>query len=192
MLDALITTDHTLFRLINGAELGVIGVSFFQLITWLGSGAIVIPGFVAFWLYARERAPHLRRAARLLVYTFALSGVLSLALKSAVDRPRPPAIEQRLAVEPDQPGVILRTERMERRSFPSGHTQTAFSWAAGVAFSARRRRFGVLALCLAALVGCSRVVLGVHFPLDVLTGALLALAAAWGLSRRLEPRRRDL
>ena len=63
-------------------------------------------------------------------------------------------------------------------SFPSGHAMTAFAVAAAIALLAPRLRWPMLGL--AAVIGFSRVYLGVHFWLDVLVGT--ALGVAIGLS----------
>jgi undecaprenyl-diphosphatase len=92
-------------------------------------------------------------------------GVASLAshlLKEAFDRARPPEIDPSLgalAPLPDNP------------SFPSGHSATAFAAATAVAIISPRLR--PWALGIAAAVALSRLYLRVHFPLDVMAGALL-------------------
>lgn len=58
-------------------------------------------------------------------------------------------------------------------SFPSGHTMASF--AAACALLLLDRRLGIPALVLAAVIGFSRLYLFVHFPTDVLAGALLGL-----------------
>ena len=61
-------------------------------------------------------------------------------------------------------------------SFPSGHTSAAFMMATLLGYY-----FPPLMIplyCWATLVGCSRVVLGVHFPTDILVGALLGICTA--------------
>lgn len=61
-------------------------------------------------------------------------------------------------------------------SFPSGHT--AASFAAATAIYAINRKWGIAAYILATVMGFSRLYLGVHFPTDVLAGALVGTAAA--------------
>lgn len=65
-------------------------------------------------------------------------------------------------------------------SFPSGHTTTSFACAGTIArFAPRNVR--PLLFVLAALIGFSRIYVGVHYPLDVLAGAVLGLLVATGL-----------
>ena len=61
-------------------------------------------------------------------------------------------------------------------SFPSDHATAAFAIA--VAILLRHRKAGVLAIAMAVLVSLSRVVVGTHYPSDVLGGAVLGTLAA--------------
>lgn len=61
-------------------------------------------------------------------------------------------------------------------SLPSGHSATSFAGAALLAAFAPR--LAVPLLTLAAAIACSRVYVGVHYPLDIVAGALLGLGVA--------------
>lgn len=63
-------------------------------------------------------------------------------------------------------------------SFPSNHTIIIATFALALILDRRWAGWGWLALAGALLVGTSRVYLGVHFPLDIAGGLLLAPVAA--------------
>ena len=58
-------------------------------------------------------------------------------------------------------------------SFPSGHTSSSFAFATAV--FANNKKWGIAAYVLAALIGFSRIYLGVHYCTDVLAGAVLGI-----------------
>ena len=74
-------------------------------------------------------------------------------------------------------------------SFPSGHTSASF--AAATAIYAINKKWGVAAYLFAAVMGFSRLYLGVHFPTDVLAGALVGTAAAMLIIRVFRLKRRE-
>ncbi|MGI8411352.1 MAG: phosphatase PAP2 family protein [Solirubrobacteraceae bacterium] len=124
-------------------------------------------GGVGAWLEddpARRRA--WLRGVRVVVGAYGLN----LAIKLAVRRPRP----QLAGLEPLTPTV-------SRLSFPSAHATTSFA-----AARAYRGLAPAAALyCAAGAFALSRPYLGVHYPSDVLAGALIGtiLAGAWPSSR---------
>ena len=64
-------------------------------------------------------------------------------------------------------------------SFPSGHAVFYFAVAAGV--FAVNRKLGVILYILAILIGTARIAAGVHYPLDILGGAVLGIAVAYAV-----------
>jgi undecaprenyl-diphosphatase len=158
-----LTPDEQFFLLINRVLDGPLWTPFFKTVTWLGNG-LVLALLVLPALYVIDRAS-LRRHALPMVVTVALSGAVVNIAKIAVDRPRP---AEHFA--PHGIAISTPTGTPPDRSFPSGHAQTAFGTA--VYLSCMYPAAAPVLLALACLVGLSRVALGVHFPLDVLVGAL--------------------
>lgn len=64
-------------------------------------------------------------------------------------------------------------------SFPSGHTSLAFQTATSLALYSRKWYVIVPAYAWACGVGYSRMYLGVHYPSDVVAGAVLGAGSAW-------------
>jgi len=122
----------------------------------LGLIWICIAGVMAAW------APRLRPAAWQVVVAVVLAQVVvDGVLKPAFARARP-------FTTSDTVRVIAY--RSTTHSFPSGHATSSFAAATVLAFAVRRRW---PAFTLATLVAFSRIYVGVHYPLDVVSGALL-------------------
>jgi membrane-associated phospholipid phosphatase len=122
-----------------------------------------------------------RAAARMgLASVVVTSATLNAGIKPIVRRRRPDRIAQ------DVP--LARQVRMpESASFPSGHSAAAFAFATGVGQVLPAAGFPLRAL--AALVAYSRVHTGVHYPSDVLVGALLGGALSQVTAHTLERHR---
>jgi undecaprenyl-diphosphatase len=114
----------------------------------------------------------------LTIVAVALADWSAMGLKALFDRERPPL---RYA----EPDPLVRTPH--DGSFPSGHAATSFAAATILSFAFPR--FAPLLFVLAAAVGWSRVYVGVHYPLDILGGAVLGVVVALGL--RMLIRRRQ-
>ena len=104
-----------------------------------------------------------------------IAGGVGYAVRSVVGiivaRPRPFVAlhEMHLLAPSDEP----------YRSFPSGHATAAFA----IAYIVWKhdRDWGIAFFILAAAVAVGRVFVGVHYPIDVLAGALLGIASGWAV-----------
>ncbi|MDQ1050789.1 phosphatase PAP2 family protein [Streptomyces sp. V4I2] len=126
--------------------------------------SFVVAGFLAL----RPGRP--RRAAVLgLAAVGVASTTANLLGKRLVRRPRPHRAE-------DSPFPWRHVPMPASASFPSGHTASAVAFAAAVgpAFPAATVPLGLLACA----VGYSRIHTGVHYPGDVVAGAVLGTGAA--------------
>ena len=106
-------------------------------------------------------------------------------LKPAFDRPRPCTI---------QTDLVARVPCGSGRSFPSGHATVAFAFLLAAAPSVRR---GWWLAWVAVAVAGSRVVLGVHYPSDVIAGGvvggIIGHSSRWllGVKTPTRPRETD-
>jgi|SRR5215210_2331131 len=135
------------------------------------------------WLFFASRG-HARQSARRGTIAAGLSAGLALGLASQIasliGRPRPFV---------DDPATVhLFTAHAADAGFPSDHATAAFAIATAILL--RNRRWGLLALAMAIVLAVGRVAVGVHFPSDVIAGAVLGSATA--LLLYLPPIRRPL
>ena len=111
-----------------------------------------------------------RRCAVNILMCMAVAAVVAnLILKPLIARERPCWINEE---------IQLLVAVPQDYSFPSGHTLHSFMVATVIMMY--DKRIGIPSLVLAALIGFSRLYLYVHFPTDVLCGALLGVAFAVG------------
>ena len=81
--------------------------------------------------------------------------------------------------------VELLVKRPKGFSFPSGHSAAAFC-AVGVLYGAKMKKLLWTAFVLACLIAFSRLYLYVHFPTDVLAGALCGFFIGYGVLRAFD------
>ena len=105
------------------------------------------------------------------------SAVVNIGMKPLGRRPRP----DRAVVE--QVPIARHVRIPSSTSFPSGHSAAAFAFAAGVRPSIPPA--GVPLSVFAALVAYSRVHTGVHYPGDIVVGALVGTVLGRVTSHRL-------
>jgi undecaprenyl-diphosphatase len=135
---------------------------FFTAITFTGSAKFLFP-FTAFLAVFLLLAKH-RSEALLLVISVISAALVVFIIKMLVARDRP---------------VLWQTEWYWGTSFPSGHTLAvaAFATAATLGVLSIKPKAQAITIVLATvwvfLVGLSRLVLGVHWPTDVLAAACI-------------------
>lgn len=144
----------------------------FGVISRMGDWAAVWLALCAAVLWVGHGDEEGHRTIVLTLAALLASEVVVVVLKVIVARPRPADVIPQLETLRLAAGGF---------SFPSAHATRSFA-AAGVLSSYFRRGRWSLWL-LAALIALSRVVVGVHYPLDVVFGALLGMAIAWLLLR---------
>lgn len=140
---------------------------------WLMPLISSLGNFGIFWILAAALLCSTKkyRKTGIMVALSLMLGFLigNLTLKPLVGRLRPFEVDSGLTLLISPPGDA---------SFPSGHTLASFE-AATVLMIREKKTMGIPALILASLIGCSRLYLQVHFPTDVLFGALLGIVNGW-------------
>lgn len=103
--------------------------------------------------------------------------IVNVTLKDIVARPRPFIVNDAV--------IPLVTNVSAYRSFPSGHSASAFAasfavWRTSKKGDAAVKAVGASSLVLAAIVALSRLYAGVHYPTDVLAGCAIGfMCAVW-------------
>jgi undecaprenyl-diphosphatase len=122
-----------------------------------------------------------RRAGGTALAAMALGMVVTnMTIKPLISRDRPWVVME---------GFETLARSADQNSFPSGHTCAAFAFAIAVCTVLPWRWAKITAVLVAVLMGFSRLYVGVHFPSDVLAGAVIGslcgLLANWIVSRMI-------
>ncbi|HZJ87707.1 MAG TPA: phosphatase PAP2 family protein [Sphaerochaeta sp.] len=133
--------------------------TFAHVASTLGEEVFVI-AFILFIFY------NINKRGGFILFSSTLSSVVAMGtLKAIVRAPRPfqvlPSIQAK------------RPDTATGYSFPSGHTTTAAAAYTSAALLVGKRAFSILCAVIIALVGISRLYLGVHWPNDVFGGLVL-------------------
>ena len=127
----------------------------------------------------------LQKDALFSLESFALSQAFTFGVKAIVNKPRPHEADP----------TLIALKNAKNGSFPSGHTSEAFATATSLTLITKKWYVAVPAYSWASLVGYSRMYLGVHYPADVLGGALLGTGSAflsYKINQWLHPEKKKL
>ncbi|MTD32643.1 undecaprenyl-diphosphatase [Paludibacterium denitrificans] len=157
--------NHSLFLLINAGSHP--STATIQIAMFLAQWLIYSIPLLLVWLWVKGD-----RTERSAAINSALGVGLALAIGQIITmvwpHPRPFMIGLGHAL----------LEHKPEASFPSDHATVFFTLGFGMMLSGLRK-FGGFVLLSGALVGWSRVFLGVHFPMDIIGASLVALPSAW-------------
>lgn len=119
--------------------------------------------------------PFIYRKPRLIWAVFVAAVLFTIfgqGIKHLLHIPRPPQI-----FSPDKFRLI--GPDLGHNSFPSGHASMVFNLAGVFSLTARKNWIRFLLIGLASVVAVSRIVVGVHWPMDILVGAAIGWITIW-------------
>ena len=155
--------DISLFKLINHRWKCFFLDTIMPRLTHLGGTKFTVLGLLALLFFFRDN--QLSRGA---AWAMIVSQITAHSMKRFCTRPRP-----YLSVPEAN---LWEALVLKDYSFPSGHTTASFVLAVTLAVSNPFQAFWTLPL--ASIVGISRIYLGLHYPTDILTGAVLGSVSA--------------
>lgn len=162
--------DLYLFNLINGFAgkwplldaFGVFFAKYCEYFLWLVLLLFLVFSFIKYW--------------KMVLLAFVSAGISRFILAEIIRwlwfRPRPFVAEN---------FIPLITKSAAEASFPSGHASFYFALSTIVYFY--NKKAGILFFIASFLIALSRIFVGVHWPSDILAGAILGVATAWIIYR---------
>ena len=168
MPEAIFAADRAVLLFLQELRAPVL-TAVLRFFTHLGDSGAVWIALCAVLLILRPT----RRGAVELALSLAVTAILcNLILKPIIARPRP-----FLTIEE----LELIVPALTSYSFPSGHASSSLAAAMSLTLAYGRR--GAWAFVPAVLIAFSRMYVGIHYPSDVIVGALLGCAVAWAVHR---------
>ncbi len=146
------------------------GLNEFMLaVTTLGEEtAFLVIGLFVFWCVSKHWGYYVMSVGF-------LGNIVSQFMKITCRIPRPWVLDRNFTI------LEQAREAASGYSFPSGHTQSAVGTLGSIARCTQKRWLRTVCIVLAALVGFSRMYIGVHTPADVLVGAAMSVVFIFAL-----------
>jgi undecaprenyl-diphosphatase len=140
---------------------------FFVVVSWLGDGKVWYLLMVALPLLYGDKGVATSWA---MVQVGFLNFALYRMIKRVTGRARPCAVSA---------DITLGTPPLDQYSFPSGHTMHAVAFSLVV--MAHHPEFAGVLMAFSSLIASSRIILGLHYPTDVVAGGLIGgyVASVW-------------
>ncbi len=134
-----------------------------QYMTWFGDGMVFAAvGITAYWCWNKQAGEYM--------LSVGLAGTaIGHALKNLFRVPRPWLLDRDFAI------VESARARATGYSFPSGHTQMGIGVYGALALKTGNRAVRLIAAALCVIIPFSRMLLGVHTPLDIAAAALISV-----------------
>lgn len=166
MLDTLQNLDGGFLLFLQGSVRNQVLNSIMIFITSLGDGGMIwIAATILLLIPKKTRKIGIMSAVALLGSLIINNNIV----KNIVQRPRPFVTFTDLQIIIPTPSEF---------SFPSGHTSSSFA-AAAVFYRYLPKKLGIPSVILAGLIGFSRLYVGVHYPTDVIAGAIMGISLSY-------------
>lgn len=174
-MQSILNFDYQIFQAINSLS------GKWQILDWIGIFCakyliFVIAGIVVIWWLAMHKTKPsnnwpIEGKRKWLVF-----GTISLSVVASV------LVNQILATLKfrERPFLTLNINKLvepfSEKSFPSDHATVAFAISMAVFFY--NKKLGSILMCLSFLIALGRIFAGVHYPVDVIAGAVLGMVAS--------------
>jgi len=168
MLNNLIAIDHYLFQLINNFVfrwiwLDIVGIFFSKYLVYLMVAVL--------FLFLLKPKKNWKMISAALISAFTARFIITGLIRLFEPRSRPFISSN----------INLLIDKVNQQSFPSGHASFTFGLATVVYLY--NKKWGVVFFVLAFLVSIARVFADIHWPSDILAGAVVGIFSGWLISK---------